>query len=60
MGEASGRRVLEKMQRGEIYVQWFPLLHAIYKVDPVAVEDRGYINQMARSWLAWGKATKAI
>jgi hypothetical protein len=33
---------------------WFWALRAITGQDPVAPEDRGYINKMVRSWIRWG------
>jgi hypothetical protein len=36
---------------------WFWALRAISGQDPVAPEDRGYIDRMARSWVRWGMRT---
>lgn len=33
---------------------WFWALHAITGIDPVPVEDRGYIDRMTRAWVRWG------
>ena len=34
--------------------QWFWALQAITGDNPVASEDRGYIDRMIRAWLQWG------
>jgi hypothetical protein len=33
---------------------WFWALRAITGEDPVAPQDRGYIDRMVRSWVRWG------
>ena len=33
---------------------WFWALQAITGVDPVPVDDRGYIDRMTRAWIRWG------
>jgi hypothetical protein len=33
---------------------WFWALRAITGEDPVAPEDRGYLERMVRSWVRWG------
>jgi hypothetical protein len=47
--------ILERMSKGEIRVQWFPMLKRIAKCDPVPSEKRGRLRQMAREWIRWGK-----
>ncbi len=36
---------------------WFRALHALTGMDPVPVESRGKIREMAEAWLQWGRAT---
>jgi hypothetical protein len=36
------------------HADWFWALHAITGEDPVAPEDRGYVDRMTRSWVQWG------
>jgi hypothetical protein len=33
---------------------WFWALRAITGIDPVPVQDRGYIDRMTRAWIRWG------
>lgn len=33
---------------------WFWALRAITGEDPVAQEERGYLDRMVRSWIRWG------
>ncbi len=35
--------------------QWFWALRAITGADPVPVESRGKLKEMAQAWLAWGR-----
>jgi len=34
---------------------WFWALRAITGADPVPVESRGKLKEMAQAWLAWGR-----
>ena len=35
---------------------WFRALYALTGMDPVPVESRGKIREMAEAWLQWGRA----
>jgi hypothetical protein len=34
---------------------WFWALREITGENPVAPEDRGYVDRMIQAWLAWGR-----
>jgi hypothetical protein len=35
---------------------WFRALHALTGADPVPLESRGKVQEMAQAWLRWGHA----
>lgn len=35
---------------------WFRALHALTGADPVPVESRGKLREMAQAWLRWARA----
>ncbi|HEX2078189.1 MAG TPA: hypothetical protein VHG08_10790 [Longimicrobium sp.] len=39
---------------------WFWALQAITGVDPVSMEDRGYVDRMTRAWVRWGMRENII
>lgn len=60
MGEPILPLILEKMAAGDLHVHWFPLLKTISREDPVPLHARGFITEMANSWLSWGKQKNLI
>lgn len=50
--------VLEHLAKGDLQPHWFPLLKDISGQDPVPPQSRGRISEMAREWMAWGKANR--
>lgn len=52
-GKAALPFILNQLERAPDH--WFWALSAITGEDPVAEEDRGDLEAMARSWLAWGR-----
>ena len=55
MREPALRFILQRMLAGEVHIHWFPALKRIARYDPVPVEERGYVPQMARAWIDWGR-----
>ena len=53
MGEAVVPLILETLAREPD--QWFWALHAITEEDPVPVQARGNVREMARAWIDWGR-----
>lgn len=53
MGPRAIPFLLEELRRGPDH--WFVALHAITGEDPVPVDARGRLPQMADAWLAWGE-----
>ncbi|MGN8546115.1 hypothetical protein ACQPTN_15095 [Bradyrhizobium sp. 13971] len=60
LGDRAVRFVLERMQRGSVHLQWFPLLYDLAGVDPVPPHERGFVPQMTAAWLRWGQQTGRI
>jgi hypothetical protein len=54
------RRILARMQQGDIHVHWFPVLRDITGSDPVPPHKRGRIREMAAEWLDWGRANHLL
>jgi hypothetical protein len=54
MQEVALRLILERMKAGEVHIHWFPALKRIAGHDPVPVEARGFVPEMARAWIDWG------
>jgi hypothetical protein len=53
--------VLQRIASGDVHVHWFPLLKDLAAgEDPVPPHRRGYIQQMADEWLAWGRRNQLI
>jgi hypothetical protein len=52
MGEQALPYILRDLEMTQ--APWFWALHAITGIDPVPVEDRGYIDRMTRAWVRWG------
>lgn len=55
MGDPGLRLILGEIQNGNIYLHWFPALKRIAQTDPVAPQHRGFIQEMARAWIQWGR-----
>jgi hypothetical protein len=55
MGDYAVRFTLQKIDRGDVRLHWFPLLKRIANEDPVPTEDRGDADRMALHWLRWGR-----
>jgi hypothetical protein len=53
MGMSAVPLILEELEREPR--QWFWALEAITEENPVPVEARGKVRQMARAWVDWGK-----
>jgi len=53
MGLAAIPLILDELRTDPHF--WFPALQAITGIDPVPVEHRGLVRQMADAWLQWGK-----
>jgi hypothetical protein len=54
MGEPVVPLILEELAREPR--QWFWALQAITEEDPVPVESRGKVREMAKAWIDWGSA----
>ena len=60
MGETAIRFILAQLiSEGDDPDQWFWALKAITGADPVRDEDRGDFVAMAKSWLEWGRESRA-
>lgn len=53
--DACLRRLLEKLNEGDVRYHWFPLLKRCAGFDPVPAEDRGFTQKMTEHWVRWGK-----
>jgi hypothetical protein len=53
MGKEAIPLLLQELKREPD--SWFWALTSITEEDPVAEEDQGSINAMAKAWLAWGR-----
>ena len=53
MGRPVVPLILEELRREPD--QWFWALEAITEENPVPLEDRGNVRQMAEAWIEWGK-----
>jgi hypothetical protein len=53
MGPEAVPLILEELQREPN--QWFWALEAITGQNPVPLEARGKVSEMARSWIEWGR-----
>ena len=53
MGDPAIPLLLEELQREPD--QWFWALERITLEDPVPLEARGKIDEMARAWIEWGR-----
>ena len=53
MGREALPYIFSELSRSSDY--WFWALKAITRTDPVKKEDRGNIQEMRNTWLAWGK-----
>ena len=53
MGDPAIPLLLEELQREPD--QWFWALEAITLENPVPVEARGKVDEMARAWIEWGR-----
>jgi hypothetical protein len=58
MGPASVAWILADLEA--THDNWFWALRAITGEDPVAIEDRGYVDRMVRSWVQWGMRNEMI
>lgn len=58
MGPAALPWILADLER--THDDWFWALRAITGEDPVAKEDRGYLDRMVRSWIRWGTRNRII
>ena len=60
MGDRALRLTLERLEKGDVKLHWFPLLKRIAGLDPVPEEDRGHTDRMAQHWIAWGRRSGKI
>jgi hypothetical protein len=60
LGISALKFTLERMAKGDVRVQWFPLLKIISGSDPVAPDKRGFIPEMAKAWLTWGRRERYL
>jgi hypothetical protein len=54
MGQPAVPLILSELEREPDH--WFWALNAITGANPINVEQRGKIHQMAQAWIEWGKA----
>jgi hypothetical protein len=60
MQESALKFILEKMEAGDVHIHWFPALKRIAQHDPVLPEHRGFVPEMTRAWIDWGRDTGRI
>ena len=60
LGIPAAKFALERLARGDVRVQWFPVLRDVTGTDPVPREARGDVPAMTEAWVAWGRARGLI
>lgn len=55
LGDLSTKKLLQRLQRGDVRLVWLLALRAITNENPVPDHSKGIIKEMAASWLRWGQ-----
>jgi hypothetical protein len=45
--------IISRLKSGDIRPYWFPALKRLTGADPIDAAQRGYLDQMAQSWVSW-------